>query len=201
MADLLANLDCINALAEGSLGSYGALGRTMKGEGASGESHAKEESFVSPWVFLFPVTYLVHIAEEYWGGFPAWTAKRTGLAGSDIAFVAANAFLWLLMVGAIVAILSRRLPALMIVSLATATSVNAILHVGGTLLTRSYSPGLASGALLWLPLGILALARGRRTLSARDFRLGVILGVVVHILVPFIWLGFVFAFGGGWRAT
>jgi len=173
----------------------------MKQEFTSNRSPATAQLFTGSWVVLFPATYLIHIAEEYWGGFPAWTAGRTGLAISDIAFLAANAFLWVLMVGAVVIILSRPSRALLIVSLATIAFINALLHIGASLLTLSYSPGLASGVLLWLPLGIAALARGHRVLPMQEFRWGVVAGVVAHILVPLVGLGFAVAFGGGFTGA
>ena len=76
-----------------------------------------------------------------------------------------------------------------------------MLHVGAALLTASYSPGLISGLLLWLPLGVAALTFGHRVLSERSFRSGVLIGVVAHVLVPLVGVGFVLALGGGWRAA
>lgn len=170
-------------------------------EGASENPNTNEESFVGLWIILFPATYLVHIAEEFWGRFPAWATEHTGLAISDVAFVAANAFFWFLMVGAVVTVLRRRSLALIIISLATIITINATLHFATSLLTQSYSPGLVSGLLLWLPLGIWAFTHGRRALMPHKFRWGVILGVIAHILVPLTLLGFAFVTGGGWRAV
>ena len=147
---------------------------------------------MGPWIFLFPSTYLVHIAEEYWGGLPARAAELTGLAIPEAAFLAANGFFWILMVAAV---------GWTIITLATIVTVNATLHVGGTLLTASYSPGLVSGVLLWLPLGVTALTRGFPALPQRGFRHGVLAGVLVHVLVPLVGLGFIVALGGGWRAA
>ena len=153
------------------------------------------------WIRLFPATYLAHIAEEYWGGFPARTAELTGLAVPDAAFLGANALFWVLMAAAAVLVLRRPSRAPLIVALATIVTINATLHAGGALLTARYSPGLVSGVLLWLPLGVVALVRGHRVLSARRFRSGVLIGVIAHLLVPFVGVGFVLALGGGWRAA
>ena len=153
------------------------------------------------WILLFPATYLAHIAEEYWGGLPARTAELTGLGVPEAAFLGANALFWVLMLTASVLILRRPSRAPLVVALATIVTINATLHVGGALLTASYSPGLVSGVLLWLPLGVFALARGHRALSQRSFRSGVLVGLVAHLLVPVVGVGFVLAFGGGWRAA
>jgi hypothetical protein len=159
------------------------------------------ERFVGLWVGLFPATYLAHIAEEYWGGFAARTAELSGLAIPEAAFLAANGLFWVLMSIGIALVLRRPSRAPFVVALATIVTINAALHIGGSILSAGYSPGLFTGVLLWLPLGVAALARGHRLLPERRFRSGVLIGVVAHILVPVVGLGFVLALGGGWRAA
>jgi hypothetical protein len=81
---------------------------------------------------------LIHIAEEFWGGFPAHAADLTGLAVPEAAFLAANALFWVLMATAAVAILRRPSHAPLVVALATIVTINATLHLGGAILTSSY---------------------------------------------------------------
>jgi len=119
----------------------------------------------------------------------------------DGAFLGANALFWVLMATAAVLVLRRPTRAPLVVALATVVTINATLHLGGTVLNASYSPGLITGVLLWLPLGVVALVRGHRLLSERDFRSGVLIGVVAHVFVPLVGVGFVLALGGGWRAA
>jgi hypothetical protein len=64
--------------------------------------------------------------------------------------------------------------------------INAALHVLGTAASSSYSPGLATGVFLYLPVGGLAVTSGRRQLSHRTFGLAVALGFAVHALVAAI---------------
>jgi hypothetical protein len=64
--------------------------------------------------------------------------------------------------------------------------VNAVAHLAATAATRSYSPGAVSGALLWLPLGAWTLAAGRRSLSGRDFGVGLAAGVLMHAAVTLL---------------
>lgn len=160
------------------------------------ESHASTESLVGPWILLFPATYLIHIAEEFWGGLPAYAAELTGLVISDTAFLAANGLFWMGMTAAVVATLRRPSYALLVVALAAIVTINATLHLCAAILTLGYSPGLVSGALLWLPLGVTALARGSRALPRRSFRTGLLMGVLAHALVPLVGLAFVLASGG-----
>jgi hypothetical protein len=144
-------------------------------------------------VWLFPATYLVHIAEEYFGDLPSLAADFTGFPVTNAAFLVANAIFWFLMVGTAAWAVRSELGAQLVVVLATIIIINAVLHGGGTLLTRSYSPGLISGALLWLPLGVFSLVRGKRVLVSSAFRTAVALGVAIHALVPLVGLGLVLA--------
>jgi len=156
---------------------------------------------VGPWLLLFPVTYLAHIAEEYWSGFAARAAELTGVAVPEAAFLAANALFWVLMSSTVVLTLRRPAHAPLVVALATIVMINAVVHVAAALLTASYSPGLITAVLFWLPLGVAALVREHRLLPARGFLSGVLIGVVAHLLVPVVGIGFVLALGGGWRAA
>jgi hypothetical protein len=177
------------------------LDRTRRVEVTPDTSHATADPFVGPWLLLFPATFLVHIAEEYWGGIPARASELAGIEVSEAAFLGANTLFWVLMTAAVVLVLRRPSWVLLVVSLATIIVINVVLHIGGALLTVSYSPGLVSGVVLWLPLGIVALARGRGAISGPSFRSGVLIGVVAHILVPLVGVGFILMLGGGCRAA
>lgn len=141
------------------------------------------------WTLLFPLTYAVHIAEEYWVGetFYRWVSRIASVDLSREEFLVLNAVAMLIMiVGVIVAnVTPVRLP---IAALATVTAMNGTLHVFGTLVSRSYSPGVISGVLLWIPLGVYALRRTHATLPRVEFYAGVTLGFAAHGLVS--WLAF-----------
>lgn len=143
------------------------------------------------WIWLFPASYLVHIADEYFGEFSSLAADFTGLPFTDAVFLLANALFWFLMVGAAVWAIRTNSGAELVVVLATIVIINVALHGSGALLTRRYSPGLISGALLWLPLGALSLVRGKRVLLPSAFRTAVALGFGIHLLVPLVALGLV----------
>jgi hypothetical protein len=171
--------------------------RTTRGKATSDTPFANSEPFVGSWILLFPATYLAHIAEEYWGGFAARAAELTGLTISEAAFLAGNGLFWALMSIAMALVLRRPSRAPLVVAVATVVTINACLHVGGSALTAGYSPGLLTGVFLWLPLGVMTLVRGHRLLPERRFRFGVLIGVVAHLLVPVVGLGFIIAFGTG----
>jgi len=150
---------------------------------------------VGGWIFLFPATYLAHIGEEHWGGFAERFGARTGLAATDTAFLAANGAFWLLMLAVCLSAHRRPNFSPWVAVLGTVVLINVALHIGDALLLRSYSPGLATGVLLWLPLGVTALMRARRLLPRRSFRWGVALGALAHALVPAVGVGFILALG------
>ena len=145
---------------------------------------------VGPWLVLFPVTYLAHIAEECFGNFPGSIAALTGLNVSMSAFVAANALLWIVMMAAVAFVLLRPSHAWIAITLATIVIVNTGLHVAGSLLLDGYSPGVVSAVLLWLPLGVATLARGKRVLTPQRYCWSIVLGIAIHAVVPGVLLGF-----------
>jgi hypothetical protein len=146
---------------------------------------------VERWVrfgWLFPVTYAVHILEEWRGGegFPAWWSRLTGAELSVERFLALNAYaLAGMKIGVALAALSRQVRWLL-VGFGAVVLVNSLAHLAASAATRSYSPGALSGALLWLPLGAWTLAAGRKNLSRRDFTVGLAAGVLMHACVTLL---------------
>jgi uncharacterized iron-regulated membrane protein len=61
--------------------------------------------------------------------------------------------------------------------------INGVLHLLGTLASRSYSPGLVSGLLVWIPLGVFTLQRARHSVKPKIFWRGLAVGVVIHAFV------------------
>ena len=137
------------------------------------------------WPWLFPVTYALHIAEEYAADFPAWLAAVAGARLTEQGFLVINAIAFAVMIaGVTAAVVSRvRWP---LVALATVVTINAMLHVCGTLLTASYSPGLVSATVLWLPLGIYALRTLRIEVSTAQYASGAAAGIAAHALVSML---------------
>ena len=148
----------------------------------------REQDRRSWWLLLLPVSYLFHLAEEWWGGegFAAWTALAIGSPVSTTRFIVLNAIVWpLLFCFTIAAILRPRLawfPAVF----ATVVLINAALHALGSLVTSSYSPGLVTGLLLYIPIGTAALSFSRREATPSAFRRSVLLGVLIHAIVAVI---------------
>lgn len=142
---------------------------------AAGEHHVAPRGTV-----LLPVATLLHQAEEWFGGFPAWSAAILGSEIPAERFLAVNAFgLLLFVVGALAAVLSPQM-AWCAVSLATLVGVNGVLHVVASLVAGSYSPGTATGLLLSVPLCIILLRSAAGRMSRPVMVGAVLLGILVH---------------------
>ena len=158
-----------------------------------GETQTGGETWPAAWGWLFPATYALHILEEVWGGegFAAWMARVAGVELAARQFLVWNALALLLMVvGVLLAERFRHLRWLL-VAYGVAFLLNALSHLVASLYTASYSPGLVSGLLLWLPLGALALLRYRKRLTRRGRRAGLLVGLLMHcaVLALALWGG------------
>ena len=142
-----------------------------------------EAPFPRAWPLLFPLTYLVHIAEEFVGGFPEWSALHLGFHLDRAAFLAINEFAWIGMLVASLAATAAAPAQWLVIPLATVTTANGSAHIIASAVTRTYSPGAISGVVLWIPLGIVTLVRAYRAFSRSVWWGGVVLGLALHALV------------------
>ena len=134
-------------------------------------------------LWLFVPAYLAHLAEELLGGFPAWIQVVVGRPLPMTAFLGINAVaLALLVVGIRVAI-RRESAGWMAVAVAAVVTLNAVLHLFGSVITGTYSPGLITGVVVYVPLGLLTLLRAWQQQPSATFGRGVAAGVLVHAIV------------------
>jgi hypothetical protein len=155
--------------------------------GAASEARDVGERATWPraWGWLFPASYAVHILEEWRGGegFPAWFARLTGVELAAGEFLLWNVVALVLMSASIVLTIRFRHLRWLLLAYGTAFLLNALSHLIASLYTTSYSPGLVSSLLLWLPLGALALLPFRKTLGRRSRRTGLLVGLLIHCIV------------------
>lgn len=137
------------------------------------------------WGWLFPATYALHILEELLGGegFAAWMARVAGVELGARQFLVWNALALLLMASGVVLAERFRHLRWLLLAYGVAFLLNALSHLAATLYTETYSPGLVTGLLLWLPLGAHALLRYRPTLGRRSARAGLFVGLLMHCVV------------------
>jgi hypothetical protein len=130
-------------------------------------------------LLAFPFTYLIHILEEYWGGegFYRWIRRVAGIQLTPAQFLSINLVLWTAMSMLVLAV---RFPNWLYVALGFVVVVNGLGHAAGTILTRTYSPGLVSGIFLWVPLGVYHLFIGAVALSRHSFWVGITVGFAIQ---------------------
>jgi hypothetical protein len=135
-------------------------------------------------VWLFPTTYAIHLLEEYFvlGGFPRWVRQALAIQFSDGEFLAWNGFAFVLMcVGSWLVSHDSRFRFIEI-ALALAVLGNALAHLLGSVLTRTYSPGLITAVVVWVPLGWTRLQKAVPVCSARGRLAGTCIGLVVMLV-------------------
>jgi hypothetical protein len=137
------------------------------------------------WTWLFPVTYVIHAGEEFFAGerFYNWISRVAGANLSREDFLTINAVSLTSMTLAVLAINTVPGARFLMATFGFIVALNGSLHTVSTIVTQSYSPGLVSGLLVWIPLGVFALQRARRELTQAELSLGVALGVLIHAMV------------------
>jgi uncharacterized protein with HXXEE motif len=138
--------------------------------------------------WLIPVTYLIHIAEEYWGGegYPAYIYRLRGVYLSPSRFLVAQAIGFVLVTLGIILAHQFSFPTMMLVILFTTVMGNALTHTFNALTTLSYNPGLLSSVLIWMPTGIFVLVRFRRDMSPQRYWLAIAIGVGINVTIGVI---------------
>ena len=144
------------------------------------------------WIIFLPISFLAHIAEEWWGGpgFPAWTQNTLGVAVSPTRFVLMSGSGLLLMTLSVIAALRDRRAAWLAATFAAMITVNGLLHAIATGAYSVYSPGTITGLLAFVPVGSLTLWSMSRCLPRYQFVLATLAGVAFHAIVLWITFGF-----------
>ena len=139
--------------------------------------------------WLLVAAYAAHVVEEWFGGFPEWLAVVTGAPLPRDAFLAINTVALLLV--ALATRAATRSPARGWIAIAVAAVlfVNALLHILGSVVTGTYSPGLFTGVILYVPLGGLSLLRAWGQAPHGWFARGVLAGLVAHAAVSLLAFG------------
>ncbi|MBL8755949.1 MAG: HXXEE domain-containing protein [Planctomycetes bacterium] len=134
--------------------------------------------------WVFPATYVLHLVEESCCGatFPVWISRHAGVDFGMRAFVWLNLVAMAAMVGAVVVVQRGRAP-WMRIALGTIVLVNGAAHTIGSVVTQEYSPGLVTGLLLWLPLGVVTVVAAWHRRRSATFTLGIAAGLVAHGVV------------------
>ena len=134
-------------------------------------------------LWLFAPAFAIHVAEEWFTGFPAWLQRIAGRPLPDTAFLIINAVAMAALMGAIRAATRAERSGWMAVAIATIVLVNTLAHLAGAALTRSYAPGLISAVVLYVPLGSLTMIRAMDQADRVQLGRGIVAGLAIHALV------------------
>ena len=138
-------------------------------------------------ILFIPASYLVHIVEEYWCGerFFIWLNHFVGARMTAKSFLLLNGIFFFIMITACAIALYRgdeRIPMV----LASIILSNALLHLIGSIATNSYSPGLVSALLLWMPLSLTWLLSYQPTISAPKKIACFAIGLSIQVRISFL---------------
>lgn len=149
---------------------------------------ARSDKTITLLLWLVPATYLIHIAEEYWGGegFPAYIARTRGVTLAPSRFLLMNGIGWALMVIGVVLAHKYGFTNWLMVCFGMIVLGNGVSHTMNSLLTREYNPGLVSGLLIWIPLGLLSLIYVKRRMGGRKYWVALSIGIGILIVVALL---------------
>lgn len=143
------------------------------------------QAAVNFWLWVFPVTYLIHVAEEYWGGegYPAYILRLRGVHMSTARFLVAQGVGVVLVTIGVILARHFKFPRMMLIILGAIVLVNGITHTLTALSIMSYGPGLWSSIFIWMPLGIFTLLRFRSGVATKQYWIAIAIGVGVNVVV------------------
>lgn len=150
----------------------------------------KPAASITLWSWLFPLTYVIHIAEEFYGGegYPAYLKRLRGVEMSSTKFLVGQAIgLALIVLGIVIA---RRFsfPRQLLVILGTVVLFNGVSHLATSAYYREYGPGLISGVLIWIPFGVATLISFKSSISPIRYWLYVAIGIAINVVIALLTL-------------
>ncbi|HSS22224.1 MAG TPA: HXXEE domain-containing protein [Pyrinomonadaceae bacterium] len=141
------------------------------------------------WSWLFPLSYLIHIAEEYWGGegYPAYIFRLRGVHMTTGRFLFAQGLGVVLVTIGIVAARQLKFLPMMLVILGALVAGNCLTHLVTALSIMQYGPGLVSTTLIWGPLGIATIVRFKSAIDdPRQYWLAIAIGIGINVIVAIV---------------
>src|SRR5262249_19245530 len=142
----------------------GAAVRSARGEGLDPSRGATVEEIGSTsWIFWAPlVAAALHIVGGFFvpGGFPAWDPRHPPEIAESIKprFHLIINLLLLILCYDVGALRSSRYGPAAWMAVTALLFANAVWHLVGALRTRSYSPGMVTGLLLYIPITVYGYA-------------------------------------------
>ncbi len=114
----------------------------------------EREHFFSRYIWLAPMTYLFHLLEEFFWGFPNWVSNITGGEMKISGFLVGNSiFMGITILLCSLAYLRKKTLTTFLYFLWTTVLIcwNPLFHLYAQYRFKEYSPGYFTGTLLFLP--------------------------------------------------
>src|SRR5947209_1616189 len=101
-------------------------------------------------VWLFPVAYVVHVTEEFFGGAGLSLAPHSmeGVNLTPVQFILSTCVGALLLLFGLIIAKRRGFPHLLMLMLATIFLINGLRHISTTVQTGAYNPGVITSLLV-----------------------------------------------------
>ncbi len=140
------------------------------------------------WAWLFPLTYVIHIAEEFWAGegYTARLARQKGVHLSATRFFALTGFGLSMIILGILLANTLNFPQFLLTIFGSLVLANGLSHTLTAAIKFKYNPGLISAILLWIPLGIMTIWLLKATMNRSRFTLAVLIGLAIQVTVSFL---------------
>ncbi len=145
-------------------------------------------NFVALLCWLHPLTLVVHLAEEYFGGVMLADSPQTmkGVGLTRARFLALTGLGVALVIIGIILARSFGFTQLLLVILGTFVLINGTSHAITSWRKAEYNPGVATGVLLWIPLGALTLVYLKSSMSWQRYWTGILIGIAIHAIVSWL---------------
>ena len=144
----------------------------------------RDDKFIGNWMWLFPVAYLLHIVEEYWADFNGWVEKLWQVESSDRYFLIWNGIALVAMAVSVSRVLKTKSWRWLILGFGWSVLGNGLLHLYATIRTQTYTPGVLTSIICWLPLAAFTICRACAVkMNARARIAGVVFGIVANIVI------------------
>lgn len=138
------------------------------------------------WLWIFPASYVIHAAEEFWGGegYTAYLYRLRGVHMSPRRFVANHALALFLMTVGVVISQMLNFPTFLVTMFGALIFSNGISHTVTAIWDRGYGPGLIT-SILWIPLGAAAVIAMFGQLPNLKFAIAVAVGLGINGFIAF----------------
>lgn len=140
------------------------------------------------WLALFPITYLMHFAEEYFcgEGYPAYLMRLRGVELSMTRFVTLQVVGFVLVVSGCVLSRYQRWGEFCALILAGVVFSNGLSHTITAIWDGGYGPGLVVSAFIWIPLGISTFFIMYPRVSRTQFLIATFIGLTISGVVAYL---------------